>query len=164
MRWSSVDAPPHHPPVPRANAPPGRALTTSTWTCPGNRASAGSPRTAWAGSPRAAATPSPSTKATSAAHSGAGPRAATRSRSCSGTRASSSSTASSKRYAAHGAMHRGLAAGRAADNTATNTGTGLRAPQQNLQELVQHQPREQGALSARVELGQGRVWQGRALV
>lgn len=38
----------------------------------------------------------------------------------------------------------------------------LRAPQQDLQELVQHAAGEQGALAARLELGQGRVWQSRA--
>jgi hypothetical protein len=39
---------------------------------------------------------------------------------------------------------------------------GLRATEQDLQELVQHKSREQGALAARLELGQSRVRQGRA--
>lgn len=44
----------------------------------------------------------------------------------------------------------------------TNSGIGLRAYQQALQELVQHESRSQRARSPGMELGQGGVWQGRA--
>ena len=53
---------------------------------------------------------------------------------------------------------------RKASHAMSLTGVGLRSYRKTIQALVQRQPREQGACAPRLELGQSRIRQGRALL